>query len=182
MTEEGSKKENLFLTGMVMSMFCWGLSWASGKVLAGYGNALSISLFRFSVTFISLLIILFFTRGKLTILRTGLLTLLAAAVLIGVYTFLFFKGLSTGKAGAGGVLVTTLNPIMSYAIMLGLTRRKPTTTETIGLLTGIAAGAILLKVWDNWQNIASAGNLYFLLASFSWAILSLFTARSSRYG
>jgi drug/metabolite transporter (DMT)-like permease len=27
-----------------------------------------------------------------------------------------------------------------------------------------------------------AGNIYFLCASFSWAILSLFTARSSRYG
>ncbi len=182
MADESSKKEGLFLTGMILSMFCWGLSWAAGKVLTNYGDSLSISFYRFAVTFISLLVILFFTKEKLTIARKGLLTLLAAALLIGTYTYFFFQGLSVGKAGAGGVLVTTLNPIISYAIMLVFTRRKPTRNETIGLLTGIIAGAILLKVWDNWQNITSAGNIYFLLASFSWAILSLFTAKSSRYG
>ena len=182
MSTEGSKKDNLFLTGMILSMFCWGLSWAAGKVLAGYGNPLGISLFRFVVTFISLLIILLFTRTKLNVELKGLPGLLGAAVFIGIYTYLFFKGLSVGKAGAGGVLVTTLNPIISYAIMLAFTQRKPTRNETIGLLTGIVAGAVLLKVWVNWQNIAQGGNVYFLLASFSWAILSLFTAKSSRYG
>jgi len=179
---KNTKEDTLFLTGIILSMFCWGLSWTSGKILTGYGSPLSISLFRFFITFVSLLIILLFTKTKLSIGLKGLPGLLGAALCIGIYTFLFFKGLSVGKAGAGGVLVTTLNPIISYTIMLLVTNRKPTTYEAIGLLAGIAAGAVLLRVWDNWQNIANAGNIYFLAASFSWAILSLFTARSSRYG
>lgn len=182
MSTESSKKDNLFLMGMILSMFCWGISWASGKVLSSYGDALNISFFRFSLTFISLLLILLFTKEKLTIQLKGFLSLLIASILIGIYTYLFFKGLSSGKAGAGGVLVTTLNPIVSYAIMLIINRRKPTTYEAIGLSIGIVAGAILLKIWSHWENLASAGNIYFLLASFSWAILSLFTAKSSKYG
>lgn len=105
-----------------------------------------------------------------------------AALMISLYTFLFFKGLVTGKAGAGGVLVTVLNPIVSYAIMLILARRRPTQNETIGLVLGVAAGIILTKVLTEPGSLLQAGNLYFLCASFSWAILSLFTARSSRYG
>ena len=79
-------------------------------------------------------------------------------------------------------MVTVLNPILSYFIMLILSRRKPTRNESIGLIIGIAAGIILLKLWDQWDKIWSAGNIYFLLASFTWAILSLFTSKSSRYG
>lgn len=175
-------QENMFLGGMVLSMFCWGMSWASGKVLSGYGDASNIALFRFSVTFISLLLLLVLFRQKLAIVKKGMKDLLFASISISVYTWLFFKGLHAGKAGAGGVLVTTLNPIISYAIMLIFTRRKPNGRESLGLIIGLLAGAVLLNVWNEWEKIFAAGNLYFVLATFTWAILSIFTARSGRYG
>lgn len=177
-----SKGNSFFLLGMILSMFCWGMSWASGKVLTGYSDAFTISLFRFTLTFISLLVILQFTKEKLLIQRNGLVTLGISCIVISVYYYLFFKGLASGKAGAGGVLVTILNPIFSYGFMLMLARRMPTGYETAGLLIGLVAGAVLLKVWTHWSNLWSAGNIYFLLASFSWAVLSIFTSRSSRYG
>jgi drug/metabolite transporter (DMT)-like permease len=182
MNSTDSRKDQLFLIGIVASMMCWGLSWASGKVLSEYGGALTISFFRFIVTFVSLFVFLLFLRQKLTIQRDGLIDLLASSFFIGLYVFLFFKGLSTGKAGAGGVLVTVLNPIVSYGIMLAQTQRRPTKNETIGLLIGIIAGTILLQVWDHWDKLWNAGNIYFLLASFSWAVLSIFTSKSARYG
>lgn len=175
-------KENQFLIGMLVSMFCWGLSWASGKVLSGYGATTSIALFRLSITFIALLGILFFIKERMAVKANGWLPLIAASVFMTIYNYLFFEGLLHGKPGAGGVLVTTLNPIISYGIMLLAVWRKPTKNETIGLIIGVIAGAILLKVWDNWHSILSSGNIYFVLATFTWAILSLFTSKSSRYG
>jgi drug/metabolite transporter (DMT)-like permease len=177
-----SKNDQLFLMGMIASMTCWGLSWASGKVLAGYGSPLTIALYRFSVTFISLLFILICLRQKLTILRSGLKDLLIASIFISLYFYLFFKALSLGKAGAGGVLVTVLNPIVSYGFMLAMMKRRPSKNETIGLTIGIVAGVILLQLWSQWNNLFGAGTIYFLLASFTWAVLSIFTSRSSKYG
>jgi drug/metabolite transporter (DMT)-like permease len=172
----------LFLWGMILSMTCWGFSWTAGKVLAGYGNPMTISFIRFACTFLSLVPLLPLLKTRFTIQRKGWFDLTMAAVMISLYTFLFFKGLVTGKAGAGGVLVTVLNPIVSYAIMLVMKRRRPTKNETIGLLLGAIAGIILTRLLTDPASMLHAGNIYFLCASFCWAILSLFTARSSRYG
>jgi drug/metabolite transporter (DMT)-like permease len=182
MNNDKSNNEQLFLLGMIASMFCWGLSWASAKVLGSYGPAISISLLRYVCTFISLLILLLITRKNLSIKRSGLKDLIFASTILAVYFYLFFKGLEEGLAGAGGVLVTILNPIVSYLIMLLLSRKKPSRNEAIGLTVGLIAGAILLKVWDEPSNLLSAGNIYFLLASVSWAVLSVFTSKFSKHG
>lgn len=174
--------ENKFLIGMLASMFCWGLSWASGKVLSGYGESTSIATLRLSITFVALFGVLFLMKEKMSVKSNGWLPLLAASVFMTIYNYLFFEGLLHGKPGAGGVLVTTLNPIISYGIMLLVALRKPTKNEALGLIIGIIAGVVLLKVWDNWSSVLSSGNIYFVLATFTWAILSLFTAKSSRYG
>src|SRR5882672_788309 len=182
MNEDTERNKQLFLVGMVLSMICWGFSWTAGKIMAGYGDPLTISFYRFAVTFLSLFLILLFINTSLKLNRKGLFDLVIASVLMSIYTFLFFKGLAAGKAGAGGVLVTVLNPIVSYGIMLIMTRRKPTRLEGIGLLLGLIAGVVLLKLITEADKIFNAGNIYFLLAAFCWAFLSLFTSRASRYG
>jgi drug/metabolite transporter (DMT)-like permease len=180
--DQRASADKLFLTGMILSMTCWGFSWASGKILAAYGPSLTISFFRFALTFLTLPFILLVFRVKLLINIKGLGDLLISALLMSLYTFLFFKGLTKGNAGAGGVLVTVLNPIIAYAIMLILSRRKPWRNETIGLVIGLLAGAILLRITSRAQQVFEAGNLYFLFAAFTWAVLSNFTARATRYG
>jgi drug/metabolite transporter (DMT)-like permease len=176
------QSNHIFIWGMVLSMTCWGFSWTSGKILAAYGDAVTISFIRFFITFISLLLLLFFLKDKFTIKRTGLADLLIASAMLTIYTWLFFKGLQLGKAGAGGVLVTVLNPIFAYGITIGLAKRKPTGNETLGLALGLIAGIVLLRIFDNPANVFSAGNIFFLLAAVVWAILSRFTARAGKYG
>jgi drug/metabolite transporter (DMT)-like permease len=180
--EQGQAKEKFFLSGMILSMLCWGISWVSGKVLSHYGEALNISFYRFLVTFLSLYFILLVLKEKILIKRNGILNLLGASFFISLYTYLFFKGLTLGKAGAGGVLVTILNPIISYGIMLMVSKRKPKRNEAIGLVLGLLAGIVLLKLTTNASEIFSAGNSYFLLAALCWSILTLFTAKGSKYG
>jgi drug/metabolite transporter (DMT)-like permease len=174
--------EQLFITGMVLSMTCWGLSWSSGKILSLYGDPLTLSLIRFTATFVSLFLIVMMMKNKILINKSGLFDLAVAASLLTIYTWLFFKGLIEGKAGAGGVLVTVLNPIVAYAITIIRAQRRPTRNETTGLLLGLTAGFILLQVLTNPRDIVEAGNIYFLLAAIVWAVLSLFTARAGRHG
>lgn len=179
---ERTSADKLFIVGMILSMTSWGFSWTSGKILSAYGDPLTISFFRFALTFTSLFFILLLLKEKLQVKKDGFVDLLVASMLISIYTFLFFKGLMVGKAGAGGVLVTVLNPIISYAIMLMLARRRPSRNEFIGLVLGLLAGVILLKLVTESDQIFKAGNIYFLLAAFCWAVLSRFTARATRYG
>ncbi|HMG94168.1 MAG TPA: DMT family transporter [Chryseolinea sp.] len=180
--KESSSNKTLFLTGMILSMTCWGLSWTSSKVIAAYGSPLTLSLIRFTLTFLSMIVILAVLRQPFTINKKGIKDLIGASITISLYTVVFFKGITTGKAGAGGVLVTVLNPIISYGIMLIMERRRPTRNETIGLSLGLLAGIVLLKLPMEASTIFSAGNIYFLVASFCWAVLSVFTSKASRYG
>jgi drug/metabolite transporter (DMT)-like permease len=182
MKESSSKNESLLLLGMVLSMFIWGLSWPSGKILGTYGNAVTMAYCRFFVTFWGLLPIVLLAKESLQIKKEGWMTLALAGICMSAYNYFFFQGLSKGMAGAGGVLVTTLNPIIAYSIGVVLKRQWPNRNEAIGLAIGVLAGCFLLKIWEKSDAIFSAGNLYFLLASFTWAILSKFTAKASRFG
>lgn len=167
---------------MVLSMTCWGFSWASGKALSTYGEPLTIAFMRFVVTVVSLVFILIGLREKFSIAWKGLTDVVLAAATLTVYNYCFFKGLSAGQAGAGGVLVTVLNPIIAYGITLIAAKRKPSENEFLGLGLGITAGIVLLKVLVDPSFLFSAGNIYFLFAAISWAVLSRFTARAARYG
>lgn len=180
--KQQSGNEHVFLVGMMLSMTCWGFSWSSGKVLASYGHPLAISFLRFAITFMSLAFIVRAFGQSYKVKHSGFRDLGIAAALISVYTVLFFQGVAVGLAGAGGVLVTVLNPIMSYGITLLIQRRSPTRVETLGLTLGVCAGVVLLQLFGNAGSLLAAGNIYFLLASFTWALLSFFTARAQRYG
>ncbi|HYG01739.1 MAG TPA: DMT family transporter [Chryseosolibacter sp.] len=182
MTTPRRQSDQVFIIGMILSMTCWGFSWTSGKILSQYGDPLTISLIRFGVTVLSLIAVVLVLKEKLQLKRAGFFDLLIAGMLLSIYTYVFFKGLMLGKAGAGGVLVTVLNPIVAYAITIILARRKPTRREMLGLSLGLVAGFVLLKVFSSPGDIIKAGNIYFLLAAIVWAVLSRYTARASRYG
>lgn len=176
------KDQRIFLWGMMLSMFCWGLSWTSGKVISHYAEGGTIALYRFCVTFVSMIFVVWVLKINITVVRQGWIPLIICAVLISIYSYLFFQGLTLGKAGAAGVLVTILNPVISYAIMLLMQKRLPNKKESLGLALGLLAGVVLLKLWTNWEMVFDSGNSYFLLASLTWAILSIFTSKSSKYG
>jgi drug/metabolite transporter (DMT)-like permease len=174
--------EKKFLYGMIASMLCWGISWPVGKIISSYGAAENIALIRFALTFFSLLLILLILKEPIKISTKGIPALLAACICMTLYSYLFLEGLHHGKAGAGGVLATTLNPIISYGLAMILVFKAPKKKELIGLLLGLLAGGILLKIWSDSALIFDAGNLYFILATFVWAVLSKFTSLSNRYG
>lgn len=167
---------------VVASMVIWGGSWPTGKIVASYSSVFNITFLRYSIVIVSLIPLLFALKVNVKIQQKGLFSLFASASLLAIYSWLFLRGLQLGLAGAGGVLVTSLNPIFAYSIGLILNRVLPSLKEAIGLLLGVIAGLILLKVWDNGNAILMSGNVYFLLASFVWATMSKITSKSAQYG
>lgn len=180
---ESSKNPQRFLiSGIIVSMFLWGLSWPSAKVLASYCSANNFVAYRYLFVLLSFVPLLFLLRQPVIINIKGIFAVLASALLLALYSYLFYLGVSKGQAGAGGVLVTTLNPIMAYAIGAAMARRWPGPKEAIGLLCGLLAGFVLLQAWQSPGKIFDSGNVYFLLAAFSWALMSVFTSRARKYG
>lgn len=177
------KTSGKYLTiGMIISMFLWGLSWPSGKVLAGYCSVVNFTVYRYAIVVVTTALLLPMLGMSFKIKREGWPVVITSGVLLAGYSFSFFMGLKKGSAGAGGVLVTIMNPIMAYMLGIALSRRGPSRNEGIGLLLGVAAGATLLRVWDSSAALMDSGNLYFLLAAFTWAVMSKFTAKGARYG
>lgn len=177
-----SRSETKFIWGMVLAMFCWGISWPSTKILAAYGQGESIAFYRFVVTFLSLAPILLFIGEPLSIKRSGWKLLAIASLCLTIYSYFFIMGVKAGKAGAGGVLVTTMNPIFTSGLVLLLAWKKPSRKQVVGLSIGLLAGLILLRIWASWQDILQAGTLLLVGATVTWAILSRFTARSAEVG
>ena len=167
---------------MVISMLMWGLSWPSSKFLTHYCTPVNFAVYRYVIVVVTLLLILFFSKTSLKVKRAGYPAILASGVLLALYSYLFFKGLTCGAAGAGGVLVTTLNPIMAYIIGILLSRKLPSKNESIGLILGITAGCFLLQVWQKPGAVFDSGNLYFLLSALTWSVMSKFTSRGHLYG
>ncbi len=176
------KQNNTLLISMIISMIFWGLSWPSAKILTAYSNPVNLTIYRYAVVFITLLPILFFLKIPLKIKRKGIPFVVISALLLAVYSYFMFQGLSKGFAGAGGVLVTTLNPIFAYTLSLIIQRKRPSKNEGIGLFLGLLAGCVLLKIWGNLDSIFLSGNLYFLASALLWSIMSRFTAKSNDYG
>ncbi len=167
---------------IVISMFLWGLSWPSGKVLTQYLSPVNFIVWRYLLVILTLFPILLILKVPLTGNRKGIPHILISGFLLSFYSFLFYKGLKHGMAGAGGVLVTTLNPIIAYLIGIFINRRLPSRMESIGLLAGLTAGCILLKIWDKAGSLFESGNLFFLSAALTWAVMSVFTSKAKRFG
>jgi drug/metabolite transporter (DMT)-like permease len=174
--------ESILKLTIIISMLLWGLSWPSSKVLTQYCSPINFVIYRYLLVVITLLIILMFLKVKLLIDKKSVWMVVASGVLLAVYSYLFFAGLKFGFAGAGGVLVTTLNPIIAYLLGMLVMRRAPNKNETLGLLLGLLAGCTLLNIWDSFNSLFLAGNLYFLLAAITWAVMSRFTAQATKYG
>lgn len=181
MNEKQSSQSTLTLV-MILSMIIWGISWPSNKVLTSFGTPVVLGFFRYGFVLVSLILLLILLKTKMVISKKGIPFLLASGGLMAAYNYTFLGGLQNGSPGAGGILVTTLNPVMAYGLGMLVDWKRPTRNESIGLLFGVIAGLCLLKIWGSEDIFAKPGNLYFLLSALIWSVMSKFTSKSAKYG
>ncbi len=172
----------VFTLLMVLAMCAWGGSWVSAKLITTSDTPEVLIFWRFFFTTLSSLPLVFVLGKSWRLNARSLSQAFGGAALIVAYNMMFFRGLHTGFAGAGGVLVTTMNPILTGLLAAFFFQRKLGWQEISGLILGFAGGAILLQVWSlNLPSLWQSGNAFFLAASLSWALLTIVSEKTRPY-
>jgi drug/metabolite transporter (DMT)-like permease len=173
--------KRIFILLLIIAMAVWGGSWVSGKLITASMHPLTVAFFRFLLTFLAFSVTLIITRQKPVIDRKTFFLVAGGAIVMSGYNLLFFAGLSTGLPGAGGVLVTSINPVFTFALAAVLFRKKIRVRDVIGMALGIAGGLILLEVWHLAPgDLLDSGNLIFIIASVLWAILTIISGQAQQ--
>lgn len=138
-----------FYVLLVIAMISWGFAWPSAKLIVKTQHPNVIIFWRFLATALSLLPVVFWKKGFFRLPNYKVLfQITIGGVLYTIYNQFFLLGLKNGLAGAGGVLVTTMNPIFTYVFVHSFQKKLPSAREGIGLLLGLFGGCILLRLWE----------------------------------
>ena len=160
-------------------MMLWGLSWTNAKIVGNYGEASLMMFWRFLFATLAFTPAVFLSGDTFNINRTSFRYVLINAIFMTSYNYFYFKGTQIGLAGTGGILVTTLNPIFTALFATLFFHEALPQKNIIGLLLGLLGGGIIMRLWYIDANaLIQSGNLFFLFASLSWAIVTLNTSFS----
>ena len=162
---------------MVMVTFTWALSGIATKYLSFYISENEIVVYRYFFAVLATFPVLWWMKIPLNINKKNLLlSLLLAIFLIGNTRF-YFMGMQHGAAGLGAALVTVLIPIFVYIFMVFSKKSQPTLRDWFALLFGIIGVSFMMNFeqlsLSEWMR---GGNLYFVLAAFFYALITIFGA------
>ncbi len=174
------KLSNFFIAIIVIAMVIWGGSWVSAKAIAGSYDANILTFLRFFVSAISFIPIIVSMRLNILLDKHSLKYVVIGSVSMGLYFYVFFKGLETGYASVAGVFVTSLIPIFTLLLSKIFFKSKFRTIDYIGISLGFIGGAVIMKFWQlNFVNIVKSGNIYFLFCPVLWAIVTICSEKSA---
>ncbi len=163
-------------------MLTWGLSWTNGKILGNYGSVNVIISWRFFFAFISFFPVFLLSKHSFIPSKKSIPFIILNAIFIISYNLFYFSGTKIGYASTGGILVTTLNPILTAIFTRIIFKTRIKSTDLIGLGIGLFGSCILIKIWSlDIDLMLKTGNLFFILASFSWVCVTIITAFSKNY-
>ena len=168
---------------MVFAMITWGYSWVGAKILGPYGHVSTKIFLRFFFASIALIPILLKYHIPFRIDKKGFIFILWNSISLCSYNYFYFKSTHMGLAGVGGVLVTTLNPILTSLFVFSfLDRSSARLKDFVGLIMGLAGGGIIMRLWE--MDIAlmiSSGNIFYILASCSWVSVTITSQKSKNH-
>jgi len=156
-------------------MFFWGAGWPALKVLTYDLSFEVVSFWRFFLMIFAFFPILYLFGKPLKIELKTLYYVIPSAILNVLFMIFAFIGVQKGLAGSGGVIITTLSPVLTFILVSLVFKKHPPKIQIIGLLIGFAGGLIMLKVTALHFNGAE---FYFFLCAFVWAVLTLISQRS----
>lgn len=163
---------------LLIAMLAWGASSVNMKVLSLYINEYEMMLFRYFFTALTLIPIMIFLKKSFRIDFKSFLFVLLSSILFITYTKYFYVGIQLGTASLGGALVTTLVPINTFIFLAVLGTKKFTTRSAFALILGGLGVLTMLKAWSfKIEEIFLLQNLYFILASLIWPIVTIISSK-----
>ena len=173
-------KNSHFISLLILSMFLWGGGWSALKILTYELDMQIIIFWRFFLMSLSFLPILYFTKQPLSLNKSSLKFVLSSSVLNIAFMVSAFFGIQNGTAGAGGVIITTLSPIMTFLLVYIIFRNKLHKYQLAGIFIGLIGGFIMLELNDL-SLFFDGSNIYFLLCAIIWAGVTLLSQHSHQH-
>jgi len=166
---------------MFIAMIGWGASWVHAKVLSTYINEYELIFLRNIFTVAVMIPILVLSKKSLRInIKSLLLAIVVACVMI-LYLKFYFLGTKFGTASLGGALVTTLVPINTFILMALFFNRKIERKDKFALVLGAIGVLTILNIWSfSIEDIFTQHNLYFIIASILWPILTIISSKATK--
>ncbi len=160
-------------------MAVWGISWTNAKILGTYTSPFLSMFWRFLLATLLFIPVMKWTGHSLKISQRAIKYVFLNGFLMTVYNYFYFRGTQMGLAGAGGVLVTTLNPIITAILAVIIFKDTLKSKDFFGAILGFLGGVIIMKIWSvSMSNLIQSGNIHFLWAAVSWAFVTIITASS----
>lgn len=163
---------------MFIAMIFWGIAWPVGKIAAAHSAPEVAAFWRYTVSLVSFIPVLLVFKPSLKTDKDALLITVLAGVLTAVFNWLFFAGLTHGLAGYGGTIVTTMAPVLTYALSVVIFKTSIQKMQAVGIGVGLLGGVVLLKLPYAAEKLLNIGVLYFVIAALIWSLVTLSTQRA----
>lgn len=166
---------------MIIAMFLWASSFVSAKVLALYINEHELVTYRYLITTLTMVPVLWALKIPFKIDIMSFIIAIISAIFLVAYTKLFFLGTDASTANFSGALITTLMPIIVYVILVFSGKKRPKTKDWLALLIGIVGVSIMINIWQfKFDEVLNAATLLLVWAAFSFALLSISTSYNEK--
>lgn len=177
---EETKNTTKYFIWMIVAMLFWGFAWTAGKVAAEHSNAEVAAFWRYAISFITIMPVVWYMKTPLKTDKIGFLYMLGAGALTSLFNYLFFAGLSHGQAGYGGTMVTALAPIITYMLSITILGTKVSTMQIVALSLGILGALILLRVPFEGFGFLNLESSYFLGCAFVWSLVTILSQKAAK--
>ena len=173
------KNKTKYFIGMIVAMLIWGVAWTSGKAAVEHSNAQVSSFWRYAISFIGMLPVIWYLKEPFKTDIIGFIYMVISGVLTATFSYLFFAGLAHGEAGYGGTMVTSLVPLITYFLSIIIFGTKVSIKQIIALCIGILGAIILLHIPTNGLDFLNVNSSYFLASAFVWSLVTIITQKVS---
>ena len=155
-------KNQKYFLWMALAMVFWGANWTAAKMISTAAPIQVLVFYRFLFSALALAPVVIYNRLSFRIPQNIWPVLILSSFLMGAYQWFYFEGVHLGLAGIGGVLVTTLNPLFTFAIESIINRKALEIREMIGLGFGVISAIFFCSfgnltgsnLWDLAQPIS----------------------------
>lgn len=161
---------------MLLAMLLWGGGWPALKILTASESVEVVTFWRFVIMTLAFIPVLILWRKPIRVSRKGAGLIASSAGLNIAFMFLSYWGVKLGTAGSGGVIATTLSPVLTLLLAMIFLKINVHQRHWSGLLIGVIGGAMMLEVWH--IDFFAGGNALLALSALVWAVLTLLSQRS----
>ncbi|MDP1784353.1 MAG: DMT family transporter, partial [Sulfuricurvum sp.] len=103
---------------MVFSMMIWGAGWPVLKILSESVSWEVATFWRLALMSIAFIPVLWWNKKPLRLAKPAWIYVIVSGLLYALFSCLSFWGVQVATAGAGGMIITTLSPVITVLIAI----------------------------------------------------------------